>query len=152
MKKLTCSLIITLISFTVTAQPCKEVVGYYAGWKYHKRNKLVNPGTIIYSNYTIINYAFFKPLPNGQVVAGDPYTDNLILLGSQNQQKQYDKSLAYCQKLMELDAKDGKALYQAGLCFQKKGQKDRGQQMCDKAIEMDPSLTSLRRKKEIAGM
>ena len=68
------------------------------------------------------------------------------------QQKQYDKSLAYCHKLMELDAKDGKALYQAGLCFQKKGQKDRGQQMCDKAIEMDPSLTSLRRKKEIAGM
>lgn len=97
MKKLTCSLIITLISFTVSAQPCKEVVGYYAGWKYHKRNKLVNPGTIIYSNYTIINYAFFKPLPNGQVVAGDPYTDNLILLGSQNQQKQYNKntSLVY---------------------------------------------------------
>lgn len=68
------------------------------------------------------------------------------------QQKQYDKSLSYCQKLMELDLKDGKALYQAGLCFQKKGQKDRGQQMCDKAIEMDPSLASLRRKKEMPGM
>ena len=66
------------------------------------------------------------------------------------QQKQYDKSLSYCQKLMEADAKDGKALYQAGLCFQKKGEKDRGQQMCDKAIEMDPSLENLRRKKEIA--
>ena len=68
------------------------------------------------------------------------------------QQKQYDKSLSYCQKLMEMDAKDGKALYQAGLCFQKKGQKDRGQQMCDKAIEMDPSLESMRKKKEIVGM
>jgi tetratricopeptide (TPR) repeat protein len=68
------------------------------------------------------------------------------------QQKQYDKSLEYCQKLMELDAKDGKALYQAGLCFQKKGQKDRGQQMCDKAIEMDPSLNNLRQKREIPGM
>jgi tetratricopeptide (TPR) repeat protein len=67
------------------------------------------------------------------------------------QQKQYDKSLEYCQKLMELDAKDGKALYQAGMCFQKKGQKDRGQQMCDKAIEMDPSLNSLRKKKEMMG-
>ena len=65
------------------------------------------------------------------------------------QQKQYDKSLSYCQKLMEIDLKDGKALYQAGLCFQKKGEKDRGQQMCDKAIEMDPSLESLRRKKEM---
>ncbi len=63
------------------------------------------------------------------------------------QQKQFDRSLLYCQKLMEIDANDGKALYQAGMCFQKKGEKDRGQQMCDKAIEMDPSLSSLRRKK-----
>ncbi|MEP7163701.1 MAG: tetratricopeptide repeat protein [Ferruginibacter sp.] len=67
------------------------------------------------------------------------------------EQKQYDRSLTYCQKLMEIDMKDGKALYQAGLCFQKKGEKDRGQQMCDKAIEMDPSLESLRRKKEMPG-
>ncbi len=67
------------------------------------------------------------------------------------QQKQYDKSLEYCQKLMELDAKDGKALYQAGLVFIKKGEKDRGQKMCDKAIEMDPSLASLRKKKEMPG-
>ena len=65
------------------------------------------------------------------------------------QQKKYDKSLDYCQKLMELNKDDGKALYQAGLCFQKKGQKDRGQQMCDKAIEMDPSLASLRKKVEM---
>jgi tetratricopeptide (TPR) repeat protein len=67
-------------------------------------------------------------------------------------QKQYDKSLLYCQMLMELDPNDGKALYQAGLNFQKKGQKDRGQQMCDKAIEMDPSLNSLRTKKEMVGL
>jgi tetratricopeptide (TPR) repeat protein len=68
------------------------------------------------------------------------------------QQKQYDRSLSYCQKLMEMDMKDGKALYQAGLCFQKKGEKDRGQQMCDKAITMDPSLENLRRKKEMIGL
>lgn len=68
------------------------------------------------------------------------------------QQKQYDKSLEYCQKLMTINDKDGKALYQAGLCFQKKGEKDRGQQMCDKAIEMDPSLADLKRKKEMPGM
>ena len=67
------------------------------------------------------------------------------------QKKQYDKSLSYCQKLMELDGNDGKALYQAGLCFQKKGQKDRGEKMCDKAIEIDPSLNSLRQKKEMPG-
>ncbi len=65
--------------------------------------------------------------------------------------KQYQRSLTYCQKLMEADPKDAKALYQAGLNFQKMGQKDRGMQMCDKAIEMDPSLESLRRKKEMPG-
>ncbi|MBS1744435.1 MAG: tetratricopeptide repeat protein [Bacteroidetes bacterium] len=67
-------------------------------------------------------------------------------------QRQYDKSLDYCQKLLEIDDKDGKALYQAGLAFQKKGEKDRGQKMCDKAIDIDPSLASLRTKKEIPGL
>lgn len=66
--------------------------------------------------------------------------------------KMYDKSLEFCQKLMELDMKDGKALYQAGLCFQKKGQVERGQQMCDRAIELDPSLAPLRQKKMSAGL
>ena len=67
-------------------------------------------------------------------------------------QKMYDKSLEYCQKLMELDAKDGKALYQAGMCFQKKGNKAKGEGMCDKAIELDPSLNSLRQKQMSAGL
>ena len=67
-------------------------------------------------------------------------------------QKMYDKSLEYCQKLMEVDVKDAKALYQAGLCFQKKGQKDKGQGMCDKAIEMDPSLASMRQKSMTMGL
>lgn len=66
--------------------------------------------------------------------------------------KNYDKSLDYCQKLLEMDMKDGKALYQAGLCFQKKGMKEKGMQMCDKAIELDPSLASLRTKKSLPGM
>ncbi|HMI78397.1 MAG TPA: tetratricopeptide repeat protein [Ferruginibacter sp.] len=75
-----------------------------------------------------------------------------VIADAYYQQKQYDKSLEFCQKLLEMDMKDGKALYQAGLCFQKKGQKQRGQQMCDKAIELDPSLNSLRQKRDIGGM
>ena len=67
------------------------------------------------------------------------------------QRKMYDKSLEFCQKLMELDMKDGKALYQAGLCFQMLGDKERGQQMCDKAIELDPSLGGLKKKIEVPG-
>lgn len=54
--------------------------------------------------------------------------------------KQYDRCLDYCQKLIEVDPKDGKALYQAGLSFIKLGKKDKGQAMCDKAIELDPTL------------
>lgn len=68
------------------------------------------------------------------------------------ERKMYDKSLDLCQKLMELDMKDGKALYQAGLCFMKKGQNERGQQMCDRAIELDPSLNKLRQKKMSVGL
>jgi len=66
--------------------------------------------------------------------------------------KLYDRSLGYCQKLLQMNEKDARALYQAGLCFQKKGQKDRGQKMCDKAIELDPSLEGLRKKKEMVGL
>lgn len=62
------------------------------------------------------------------------------------QKKMFDKSLVYCQQLLELDKNDGQALYQAGLCFIKKGEKDRGQQMCDRAIELDPSLRNLKKK------
>jgi tetratricopeptide (TPR) repeat protein len=60
--------------------------------------------------------------------------------------KMYDKSLEYCQKLLELDPKDAKALYQAGIYFQKKGDKEKGQAMCDKAIQIDPSLSSMKRQ------
>lgn len=66
--------------------------------------------------------------------------------------KKYDKALDYCQKLLELDMKDGKALYQAGLCFQKKGEVERGMLMCDKAIELDPALAGLKSKKLSPGM
>ena len=66
--------------------------------------------------------------------------------------KLYDKSLSFCKQLMEMDMKDGKALYQAGLCFQKMGQKDKGQAMCDKAIEYDPSLASMRQKQMGMGL
>jgi tetratricopeptide (TPR) repeat protein len=82
------------------------------------------------------------------VYAKKPGNTNLLrdIAETFYKQKMYDKSLAYCQKLMELDMKDAKALYQAGLCFIKKGEKDRGQGMCNKAIEMDPSLAGMRQK------
>lgn len=67
------------------AQPCREVIGYYPGWKWSKRNYLVNPQTIQYDRYTTINYAFFEPLPDGRVVPFDGATDKTILLGQPNE-------------------------------------------------------------------
>ena len=61
--------------------------------------------------------------------------------------KRYDDALVYYQKLLELDPKDANSLYMAGMTFQKKGDKERGQQMCDQAIKIDPSLMKNRQKK-----
>lgn len=66
------------------AQPCKEVVGYYCNWQWYDRNKLVNPMTIPYNKYTIINYAFLNPQPNGTIALFDAWADENILLGPMN--------------------------------------------------------------------
>jgi len=63
--------------------------------------------------------------------------------------KKYDDALAYYQKLLELNPKDASSLYMAGMTFQKKGEKEKGQKICDKAIEIDPSLAKNRQKKEM---
>ncbi len=104
-------------------------------------------------------YIYAGDVANGeilisQIIARKPGNKELLRDAAQAfyDSKAYDKCLNYCQKLMEMDMKDGKALYQAGLCFQKKGEVSRGQQMCDKAIEIDPSLNSLRHKKGDMGM
>ncbi len=106
----------------------------------------------------------FALIQSGQVEKGEIIVNEVIAKKMGNldmvrnvatimyEQKQYDRSLKYCQRLLETNAKDGKALYQAGLCFIKKGDKAKGQGMCDKAIEIDPSLTGLRTKQEGLGM
>ena len=63
--------------------------------------------------------------------------------------KRYDNALLYYQKLLELNPKDASSLFMAGMVFQKKGQKEKGQKICDKAIEMDPSLARNRQKKDL---
>lgn len=63
--------------------------------------------------------------------------------------KRYDAALLYFQKLLALNPKDASSLFMAGMVFQKKGEKEKGQKICDKAIEMDPSLAKNRQKKDI---
>ena len=104
-------------------------------------------------------YVYSGDFDNGEKLLNDlvsrrPGDKELIrdVAGAFFDSKNYDKALDYCQKLLEMDMKDGKALYQAGLCFQKKGMVERGMQMCDKAIELDPTLAGLKSKKLSPGM
>jgi chitinase len=71
-----------IIAISSLAQPCRQVIGYYPSWKWYNRNFLVNPSTIDYSKYSIINYAFFQPQPDGNIVPFDPYADKTLLLGN----------------------------------------------------------------------
>jgi len=61
----------------------------------------------------------------------------------------YNEAIEYWDRIMYYDKKQARALYMIGLSYQKKGDKQKGQQLCDNAIAMDPSLQSLKRKKEI---
>ena len=63
--------------------------------------------------------------------------------------KHYDEAVSYYEKLLTINPKDASSLFMAGMTFQKKGDKEKGQKICDKAIEMDPSLASHRQKKEL---
>lgn len=63
--------------------------------------------------------------------------------------KKYKEALDYFTKMVSLDPKDATTLYMAGMTFQKLGQTEKGQKICDQAIRMDPSLSKYREKNQI---
>ncbi len=67
----------------------------------------------------------------------------------------FDQAIQYWDKVLEYDKTSAAALYMIGMAYQKKGGKEnneKGIALCDKAIEMDPSLASLKQKKMNMGM
>lgn len=84
MKKSLLFILFAFQSFLLFAQPCREVVGYYPNWQWYDRNKLVNPQTIQYDKYSVINYSFFNPQPDGTIKITDPWADKNLLLGPIN--------------------------------------------------------------------
>lgn len=65
--------------------------------------------------------------------------------------KKYDDAISYYDQLLTINKKDAESLYMIGMCFQKKGEKQKGQGLCDEAIKMNPALENLRQKKELPG-
>jgi tetratricopeptide (TPR) repeat protein len=65
--------------------------------------------------------------------------------------KKYDEAIAYYDKLLQINANNAEAMYMIGMSFQKKGEKQKGQSICDKAIQLDPSLQSLKQEKQMPG-
>jgi tetratricopeptide (TPR) repeat protein len=63
----------------------------------------------------------------------------------------YDDAINYYNKILAIDEKKAEALYMMGMAYQKKGQVDNGRKLCDKAIAMDPSLSSLKTEKKMPG-
>ena len=76
---------------------------------------------------------------------------NMVAEGYYDKGK-YQEAIDYWDRILSYDKQNASALYMIGLSFQKKGEKAKGQQLCDKAIEMDPSLSNLRQKKMTMGM
>lgn len=67
----------------------------------------------------------------------------------------YKEAMDYWDKILEYDKESASSLYMIGMCYQKMGgndNKQKGIQLCDKAIEMDPSLAAYKQKKMMAGM
>lgn len=61
----------------------------------------------------------------------------------------YKKAIFYWDRVLAMDDKNARPLYQIGLAYIKMGNTTDGQTLCDKAISMDPSLASLRREKKM---
>jgi tetratricopeptide (TPR) repeat protein len=64
----------------------------------------------------------------------------------------YQLAIDYWDQVLFYDKTNASSLYMIGLSYQKKGEKAKGIALCDKAIEMDPGLASLKQKKQMMGL
>lgn len=72
----------TFVGFNQSAvAQCKEIIGYYAGWQQYKRGGLFHQKNLDFRKYTILNYSFFAPDEEGNIVMPDPWGDELVLKG-----------------------------------------------------------------------
>ena len=136
---------------------CYNQNDYKSALKYFEMaaNKGYNKSNDFYENYGF-----------AQVYSGDTEngikTLNIVLQRKPNNKelmnniayamydsKKYNEALDYFTKLLNINPKDATTLYMAGLTFQKLGQKEKGQKICDNAIELNPALKMYRQKNEM---
>jgi tetratricopeptide (TPR) repeat protein len=65
--------------------------------------------------------------------------------------RRYDDAILYFDQLLALDKQNASALYMIGMSYQKKGEKGKGEALCDRAIQMDPSLARNKQKMQMPG-
>ena len=74
-----------------------------------------------------------------------------LIAQSYYEKGKYDDAMNKWDAILGYDKTNASALYMIGMCYLKKGDKAKGSQLCDKAIEMDPSLATYKQKKQMAG-
>ena len=136
---------------------CYNQNDYRSALKYFEMaaNKGYNKSNDFYENYG------FAQLYSGDTENGIK-TLNIVLERKPNNKelmnniayamydtKKYNEALDYFTKLLNINPKDANTLYMAGLTFQKLGQKEKGQKICDNAIELNPALKMYRQKNEM---
>lgn len=160
---------IPMFQKAISLQPGRNVWMYELGLIYYSQDDYKNALKYINmasdSGYTKSN-DFYENQGFAQLYTGDMQnglkTLNEVLTRKPNNKellnnianafyetKHYDDALSYFDKLLQLNPKDASSLFMIGMTFQKKGEKEKGQKICDKAIEMDPGLAKNRQKKEM---
>jgi chitinase len=75
-------LLTSAVSLCAFSQPeRKEVIGYFPSWKWKPDSAAMTVGKIPFSKITIINYAFWYPLPDGSLRGRDTTGDAVFLRG-----------------------------------------------------------------------
>ena len=69
-----------LLALPLPAQQRRDVIGYYPSWKWRPGSHGLTPAEIPYGSLTVINYAFFVPLPDGTLAGKDTAGDAQLLL------------------------------------------------------------------------
>jgi len=64
----------------------------------------------------------------------------------------FQDAIDYWDQVLTYDRTNAQSLYMIGMSYQKKGEKDKGIALCDKAIELDPSLAMYKQKKMMTGL